>query len=171
VSTRAGTRVALSPVATADCEEFVASARDSVDLHRGLISVPLSASEFAEYVERFDGVSAAGFVIRVNDTGRLAGLVNIRDIARSGGVLGFGGFTATAGNGYVAEGVLLAVRYAFAELGLDHLEALVQPGNTASRRLLEKAGFLPVRSALKTVFIDGVWRDHQLWMIKARTGE
>jgi [ribosomal protein S5]-alanine N-acetyltransferase len=165
-----GTRVALSPVTIADRDEFVALARDSVDLHRGLISVPLGEEEFAAYVERFDGTSAAGFVIRLNDTGALAGLVNIRDIARSGGVLGFGGFAATAGNGYVAEGVLLAVRYAFAELGLGHLEALVQPGNTASRKLLAKAGFLPVRAPLKTIFIDGLWRDHQLWVVTARTG-
>jgi [ribosomal protein S5]-alanine N-acetyltransferase len=168
VSLLIGARVSLWPVTADDGEEFVDLARDSVDLHRNLIFAPRTAAEFGDYLARFDGVGAVGFVVRRNDTRRLAGLVNINDLARTPlrrGSLGFGGFTATAGNGYVAEGVRLAVRYAFAELGLERLEADVQPANAAARKVVEQAGFRPMASAPRAICIAGTWYDHERWAI------
>ena len=139
-------------------------------MHQGWIFAPKTAAEFGEYLARFDGVNAIGLVVRLNSMRGLAGFVNINQIVRApdrGGALGFGGFTATAGHGYVAEAVRLAVRYAFEELGLDRLEADVQPENTASRRVVEQAGFRPMGSAPKAICIAGEWRDHERWIITA----
>ncbi len=47
---------------------------------------------------------------------------------------------ALAGRGYVPEGVVLLMRYAFETLGLHRLEAAIVPRNTASRRVAEKLG-------------------------------
>lgn len=130
-----GERISLWPVAAEDGEEFVALARDSANMHRGLIFAPTEATEFAEYLDRFDGVNAVGFVVRVNATRQLAGLVNINQIERKApdprGSLGYGGFAATSGHGYVAEAVRLAVPYAFEELGLSRLDAYIQPAERA----------------------------------------
>jgi [ribosomal protein S5]-alanine N-acetyltransferase len=163
-----GARISLCPVAPEDREEFVALARDSTGLHRGLIFAPTRADEFGEYLARFDGVNAVGFVVRVNGTRELAGLVNINQIVRSPdprGALGYGGFAATAGHGYVAEAVRLAVRYAFEELGLGRLDAYVQPGNAGSRRVVEGAGFRPVPSDRMTIHIAGEAREHERWTL------
>jgi ribosomal-protein-alanine N-acetyltransferase len=173
VSLLEGGRVSLRPVAAEDGAEFVALARGSAGLHRGLIFIPTEAAEFGEYLTRFDGVSAVGFVVRVNATGRLAGLVNIREIVRmpdARGSLGFGGFAATAGHGYVAEAVRLAVPYAFEKLGLTRLDAYVQPENTPSRRVVEQAGFRPVPADRMTIVIAGEPREHQRWTLTSGNG-
>jgi len=50
-----------------------------------------------------------------------------------------------------------------ADLGLRRLEAAVLPDNTAARRLLARAGFLPVGLARGYRLVDGRWRDHVLY--------
>lgn len=171
-----GARVSLRTVAAEDEDAFVRSARQSAGLHRHLIYAPTSAAEFGEYLARFDGVRAVGFVVVLNGTGGLAGLVNINGIVdgrRTGGPrawLGFGGFAATSGHGYVGEGVRLAVRYAFGELGLRRLDADVQPGNAASRKVVERAGFRPAGAAPKSIRIEGQWREHETWVLLAGPG-
>jgi ribosomal-protein-alanine N-acetyltransferase len=163
-----GTRVSLRPVAARDAEEFVVLARESADLHRGLVFAPTTRAEFAEYLARFDGVNAVGFVVLLNDTKRLAGFVNIRHITRNSvpsGTLGYAGFTATSGHGYVAEAVRVAIRYAFDELGLERLDAVIQMVNKVSRRVVEQAGFRPAGTAPEAIRIAGEWRDHERWTI------
>jgi ribosomal-protein-alanine N-acetyltransferase len=136
-----------------------------------LIFVPTTLAEFDEYLVQFDGITAVGFVVRLNATKELAGFVNINQIVWGPdrrGALGYGGFVKTRGHGYVAEAVSLAVRYAFDELGLDWLEADIQPENTASRRVVEQAGFRPVATAPRAICIGGEWRDHERWQITAK---
>jgi ribosomal-protein-alanine N-acetyltransferase len=49
------------------------------------------------------------------------------------------------GRGYATELALLCLRVARDELRIERLTAFVHPDNAASRRVLEKAGFLVVR--------------------------
>lgn len=173
MSVLVGVRVSLWPVTAADGGEYVELARVSVALHRGLISVPTTAAKFGAYLRRFDGINAVGFVLRLNGTRELAGFVNINEIVRvpnARGSLGFGGFAPTVGHGYAAEGVRLAVGYGFGELGLDRLEAAVQPTNKASRRVVEQVGFRPTAQPPEAIYIDGEWRDHERWEITAEGG-
>lgn len=163
----------MRPVTAGDRNEFVALARGSVSMHRGLIFAPTGTAEFGEYLARFDGVNAVGFVIRLNSTRELAGLVNISQIERVPdpyGALGYGGFAATSGHGYVAEAVPLVIRFAFEELRLSRLEALIQPNNAASRKVAEKAGFRPTGSGSESIRISGESRDHERWAIRACEG-
>jgi len=48
---------------------------------------------------------------------------------------------AQRGRGIASHAVVLAVEYAFSVLGLGRVRANVEPGNVASRRVLERAGF------------------------------
>lgn len=165
-----GMRVYLRQVTAADQDEFIELARESLTLHRPWIYPPTTPDEFAAYLARFDQVNAVGFVVCVKDSGALAGLVNISQIVRTSyqrAVLGYGGFRRTAGHGYVAEGVLLAARYGFQELGLHRLEADIQPGNTASRALVERLGFRKEGFSPAFIHIEGEWRDHERWAITA----
>jgi [ribosomal protein S5]-alanine N-acetyltransferase len=168
-----GARVSLWPVTAGDRDEFVTRARASASLHQGLIFAPTTATEFDEYIASYDGINAVGFVVRLNATKELAGFVNLNDIGWAPdrrAALGYGGFVATAGHGYVAEAVRLAVRYAFDDLELDRVDADIQPGNAASRRVIEQAGFRSVATAPRSICIAGKWRDHERWMLTQKQG-
>jgi CBS domain-containing protein len=55
-----------------------------------------------------------------------------------GGTVGYWIDQARAGNGYIAESVLVLIRFAFDELHLHRLEICIVPRNTNSRRVMEK---------------------------------
>ncbi|MFC6883331.1 GNAT family N-acetyltransferase [Actinomadura yumaensis] len=161
-------RVLLRRVAAEDGTEFTARARASLELHRPWISCPTTPGRFAAYVAGFDGVTAVGYVVCLRESGAIAGFVNVRQIHRESyrrGVLGYGAFAPYAGRGLMAEGLALAVRRGFGELGLHRLEADVEPGNAASLNLLKRLGFRREGFAAELIEIDGVWRDAERWAI------
>lgn len=47
------------------------------------------------------------------------------------------------GKGYATEAVIAAVDWALKQPGVKRIEAETEPGNAASQRVLEKAGFIP----------------------------
>jgi RimJ/RimL family protein N-acetyltransferase len=51
------------------------------------------------------------------------------------------------GMGLASEAARASLRYGFGELGLDRIVAVVQPGNIASQRVLEKIGLTYVKNA------------------------
>jgi len=51
------------------------------------------------------------------------------------------------GRGYATEAAQACVRYGFEEMGLEKIVADASPENAASRRVLEKCGFVEVRPA------------------------
>ncbi len=57
--------------------------------------------------------------------------------------------------------------HAFQKLALNRLQAACQPGNSASRRVLEKTGFRKEGLARDYLFINGDWRDHCLYALTA----
>lgn len=72
-----------------------------------------------------------------------------------------------AGRGITPTALALAVDYCFQVAGLHRLEASVQPGNTASRRVVEKLGFRREGLRVREVHINGAWRDHICYAITA----
>ncbi|TDD73448.1 N-acetyltransferase [Actinomadura darangshiensis] len=168
VELRVGTRVAVRRVQAGDEARFVELSRGSAEFHRPWVVLPASATEFADYLARFGGVDAVGMVVCLRDGGDLAGIVNINGIVRGSyqrGVLGYAAFLPYAGRGYLGEGVGLAVRYAFEQLGLQRVEADIQPGNSASIRLVRRLGFRKEGVSPAFIKIDGEWRDHERWAL------
>ncbi|MFA1548527.1 GNAT family N-acetyltransferase [Actinomadura chokoriensis] len=166
-----GTRVVVRRVRADDEARFVALAKESAAFHRPWVVLPTSPELFAAYLARFDQVAAVGMVICLRDGGDLVGTVNINGIVRGcyqRGMIGYAAFLPHAGRGYVAEGVGLAVGYAFEELGLHRVEADIQPGNSASVRLVQRLGFRREGFSPAFIKIGGVWRDHERW---ARTAD
>lgn len=72
-----------------------------------------------------------------------------------------------AGQGITPTALALAVDYCFQVAGLHRLEASIQPGNTASRRVVEKLGFRREGLRVREVHIDRAWRDHICYAITA----
>lgn len=67
------------------------------------------------------------------------------------------------GQGYATEAVDLLVRTGFRRLGLHRIEALVFPGNAASRALARRCGFRYEGRMRDEVQKDGCWRSTLLF--------
>jgi len=76
------------------------------------------------------------------------------------------------GRGVMTEGLILATYVLFAWLGTNRLELRISPGNTASRRVAEKAGFVYEGTAREAWLDRGARHDMQLWsMLRADAPE
>ncbi len=167
VSNGAG-RVAVRSLAAGDEGEFVALARTSAGLHHPWYTMPATPEEFRAYLTRYAQPATEGFLVCLRDGGTMAGMVTVDSIIRGrfqSASLSYAAFAPAAGRGYMSEGLALVLEYAFQELRLHRLEANIQPGNTASLRLIQRMGFRREGLAPAMLFIDGAWRDHERWAI------
>ncbi|MNT85455.1 putative ribosomal N-acetyltransferase YdaF [compost metagenome] len=67
-----------------------------------------------------------------------------------------------AGQGLMSEAVGVSLPFVFDTLDLHRIHAAFLPGNAASRRVLEKNGFVEEGFAEKYLQINGRWEDHVL---------
>jgi ribosomal-protein-alanine N-acetyltransferase len=110
--------------------------------------------------ERQSGL-AYGFGLFVEQ--RFAGEINLNNVTRGalqGGTVGYWIDEARAGNRFVAEGVVVLLKFAFEELGLHRLEINIVPRNRNSRRVMETLRIRDEGIALRYLEINGVWEDH-----------
>jgi ribosomal-protein-alanine N-acetyltransferase len=167
---RTGGLAAIRRPRSDDEAEFVAAARRSRDLHHPWLSAPDTPERYADYLSRIRRRDHSGYLICDRSSGEIAGYVNISGIvlrALRGGYLGYAAFLPYSGTGHASAGIGLVVEHAFTALGLHRLEANIQPGNEASRRVARKLGFRMEGYSPHYLFIDGAWRDHERWAITA----
>ena len=81
--------------------------------------------------------------------------------------LGYYAFAPHQDQGLMTEGLRLVIADAFGRLRLHRLEANVQPGNKASRRLVRRLGFRREGYSPRYLKIRGRWRDHERWALLA----
>ena len=104
---------------------------------------------------------AYGFGVFVDQ--RLAGEVNLNHVLRGAmqsGTVGYWIDQARAGQGMIAEAVVVLASFAFEQLDLHRLEICIVPRNTNSRRVMEKLGVREEGVAARFLEINGVWEDH-----------
>ena len=107
-----------------------------------------------------DGYS---FHVFERDQGRLVGGIGLSQVRRGVAqmaTLGYWIGSPFGRRGYTTEAVALLVRFAFDSLRLHRVEAACLPENLASRRVLEKSGFMREGYARAYLQIAGAWRDH-----------
>ena len=98
---------------------------------------------------------------------RLIGLISLR-VERGSFMNGRFGYSVDGqytGRGIMTSTLRALMRYGFFQLGLHRLEANIMPRNVRSRRVLEKCGFTKFGFSPKMLLINGVWEDHDLYMI------
>jgi ribosomal-protein-alanine N-acetyltransferase len=163
-------RVTLRRLIREDRDEFVGLVNASSEFLYPWVYLPRSAAEFDRYYERFDRKTAECMVIGVRETGAIAGSVSVNEIIRGPyqrATVGYNAFAPSAGLGYMSEGLGLILRFAFNDLGLHRLEADIQPGNEASKRLASRVGFRKEGYSPDFIRIEGVWKDHERWAVTA----
>jgi ribosomal-protein-alanine N-acetyltransferase len=151
----------------ADESEFVAAMVTSRALHRPWVQ-PMDAIGFRQYLARAAlSDTEALLVCRLDDLG-IAGFVTLSQIFYGGlgsAMCGYAAFARSAGQGYMSEGLMLAVRHAFTTLRLHRVEANIQPANDRSRALAQGCGFLLEGFSPRYLKIGGRWRDHERWAL------
>jgi [ribosomal protein S5]-alanine N-acetyltransferase len=148
-------------------EEFLAAVRKSRKLHGRWTSAPQTPSEFAAYLKRLRRKAHLGYWV-VTEEGELAGVIHISEIVRGNfqsAYLGYYAFAPHHNRGYMKRGLAAVLVDAFHNQGLHRLEANIQPGNTASRALVERLGFRLEGFSPRYLKIGGRWRDHERWAL------
>ncbi len=104
-------------------------------------------------------------LFRLEDNALLGGisLTNIRRGVAETCSIGYWIGHRHARQGYMTDGLRLALKFAFERLRLHRVEAACLPHNAPSRGLLLKSGFREEGYAREYLCIDGKWQDHVLF--------
>jgi [ribosomal protein S5]-alanine N-acetyltransferase len=168
--TRHGPRVHLAFPGRADEAAVLALNRRSRPFHQPWISPPRTPLQFAHYLTRCRRSDFIGLLLRRRADDVLLGAVELGQIARGAfqsAYLGYHIGAPFAREGYMCEGLGLALDYAFRQLRLHRLEANIQPGNAASIALVETLGFHREGYSPRYLKLGGCWRDHEHWAMLA----
>jgi ribosomal-protein-alanine N-acetyltransferase len=163
-------RVYIRSPALSDQREFVASARASQTLHHPWTVAPSTPLQFRTYVERMAQPGNASLLICRRDNDQIVGVVNVTNIVLGlfrSAYLSYYAFAGHESQGFMREGILAVIRYAFHSLKLHRLEANVQPSNAKSLNLVKRCGFSKEGYSPRYLKIGGRWRDHERWAILA----
>ena len=104
-----------------------------------------------------------GLFVTVDGDDRFCGEVNINHVLRGAmqtATIGYWIDRAYAGQGLVAEGVVVVAEFAFEQLLLHRLEICIVPRNHNSRRVMEKLSIREEGVAVRALEINGTWEDH-----------
>jgi [ribosomal protein S5]-alanine N-acetyltransferase len=160
--------VRLRPVAMADCSErYVSWLRDPL-VNRFLET--RWSEQTIETVQAFVGAMLESphshlLAIVERATERHVGNVKIGPVNAPhsfADISYFIGEREVWGRGLATEAVALATRFGFEALKLHRLQAGLYESNAASRRVLERAGYIYEGSLKAQLRLDGGWEDH-LW--------
>lgn len=120
------------------------------------------------YARETDAGNAWPFFIFADSDQALVGAITLSNVRRGvaeAGTLGYWIGQSHAGRGHATAAVRALVAHAFDELKLHRVEAACVPANLASRRVLEKSGFVLEGQARAYLKINGAWADHLLFGI------
>jgi ribosomal-protein-alanine N-acetyltransferase len=105
---------------------------------------------------------------------QLAGEINLNNVTRGAlqsATVGYWIDRERAGRGFIAEAVVVIMRFAFDQLHLHRLEICIVPRNTNSRRVVEKLRLRNEGIAERFLEINGTWEDHVRYAITVEEWE
>ena len=143
-------RVHLTPWQPRLPEEFY-----TMDYHERRLEHYLQCAEMGEDY-RFAVFDGRKMIANIN-------LSAIEHAAFQNGRLGYSVDGEYTGRGVATDNIQSVCRFGFRHLKLHRLEANVMPRNAASKRVLEKCGFMKVGLSPKMIQINGVWEDHEMY--------
>jgi ribosomal-protein-alanine N-acetyltransferase len=142
--------------------------RASRAFHRPWSTPPTDLPTWSTLVAACDRDDLDLELVCLRDSGAIVGFFVLSQIFRGSfqnAYLGYNGSAPYAGRGLMSEGMQLILRHAFQTQRLHRVEANIQPDNTRSRALAERAGFRLEGYSPRYLKIAGRWRDHERWAI------
>jgi len=169
-----GPNVGLWPVGWRDARKWLAARRDNRDyLAPWEPAWPIDALSRRRFWQNFWQMRqdwrtdrSYSFLIFSRDRQQLYGGISLIDVQRSAAQKATIGYWMGAdwqGRGLMIEALGLLCDYSFAVLQFHRLEAASLPANIASRRVLERCGFLAEGLARQYLQINHQWHDHVLY--------
>jgi RimJ/RimL family protein N-acetyltransferase len=135
-------------------QALISAASHDPEAQRWLEDKPIAVSggavAFRDPRETWAEGERARFVIADSASDRAIGLVSLRVVADGTGSVGVSVFPERRGQGVGPAALRLIARWAIVESGFQRVEAEADVANAASRRMIEKAGFVR----------EGVLREH-----------
>ncbi len=118
-----------------------------------------------ELAQRSTDLGQRTLLVRTRHDDRLCGMIAFTAIVYGPAQmtnLGYNLAEHAQGNGYLTEGLPVALNYIFEELDLHRVQASYLPRNERSGRLLRRLGFTVEGYARDYLKINGRWEDHIL---------
>lgn len=159
-----GVKTFLSAPNITDMSEFLDATKNSTELHHPWVQPPSDELQYKKYLKRINCTSHIGFLIKHIESKEIIGVININEIVMGvfqSGYLGFYAFQKYSGQGFMSEGLSLALSYYFEQLKLHRLEANIQPENQKSIQRMKAKNFRHEGASPKYLKINGKWRDHE----------
>lgn len=148
-----------------DSELFIFAMLKSQELHTPWVKAPLTSSEFAEYLHRYEQPNQESFLV-CNDKNKIVGVFNINEIIHrffQNAYLSYYVVAEFAGKGYMSAGLKLVLQKVFNELKLHRVEANIQPDNLQSIFLVKNNGFRYEGFSPRYLKINDKWCGHEHW--------
>ncbi|AFZ30765.1 GCN5-related N-acetyltransferase [Gloeocapsa sp. PCC 7428] len=161
-------RVFIRRPTAEDYQGLLSLHQRSQDFHFPWVFPPLNEQECKDYINRCQNEDFEGLLICHSTNNKIIGVANLSQIfyrAFQNAYLGYYVDVNFAGQGFMSEGVRLAIDYAFYTLGLHRVEANIQPENTASINLVKRLRFTKEGFSQRYLKINGEWRDHERWAL------
>ncbi|HZP73193.1 MAG TPA: GNAT family protein [Gaiellaceae bacterium] len=140
--------IRLDPLHTSLAPEFAWILQPDEPTARYTLIPSAPTGDFLErwlgrYEQGWDDGTCAGFAIRTAADGSAIGFAAFVHLDRDAGQAEIGYVVAPAarGRGAAARSVELLTDWGFGELGLERIELRIDPANTASTRVAERAGY------------------------------
>lgn len=160
--------VTLQKPSLRHADAFLQSVRRSRKLHTGFVCPPADLDGYRRYVNALRSERRESFLVVVEGTDKLVGVVNVNEIVRGAfqsAYLGYYAFTPHAGHGLMRQGMHKVISYCFGELKLHRVEANIQPDNKRSISLVTGLGFRNEGFSPRYLKVCGRWRDHERWAL------
>jgi len=172
-------RLLLRPYAHGDVDGLYAYQR-LPEVHRYLYTEPRTRAEVEAIVAERAGLAALTetgtaitLVAELAQTGELVGdcMLFWRSQEHEQGEVGYVFNPAYHGRGYATEAVGALLRLGFEGLGLHRIAGHLDARNTASARVLERAGLRREAHLVENEFVKGKWADELIYGILRREWE
>ncbi len=151
-----------------DWKELLSLHRKSKEFHYPWVFPPCTEDECKAYIKRCQNQNFEGLLICDAITKNIIGVANLSQIFYGGfqnAYLGYYVDVDFAGQGFMLQGVRLAISHAFHNLGLHRVEANIQPENITSIHLVKRLGFTKEGFSRRYLKVNGEWRDCERWAL------
>lgn len=129
------------------------------------VSLTQSEEDVKEYIhsidKRMDSKECINWVITLKETGEMIGTIGFyrMKLEHYRAETGYMTLPQFNGKGYVTEALAATINYAFSTMKLHSIEALVNPENIGSIKVLEKCGFKKEGHIKDNWFFNGEFLD------------
>lgn len=160
-----GERIELQLPSQGHKKTFVDFVRKNRSFHEPWVYVSGDPKFFDQYLRRIKMGKLLGFFVFTRD-GDFVGVINLNNVRLSpfsSASLGYYADEQLTGKGYMKEAIRLVLAHAFYKIGLNRVEANIQPENKASLGLVKSVGFTKEGFSRKFLQIGNEYRDHERW--------